>query len=338
MKKRLLAALCGLAGLAALPSAQASETLRFGHFWPVVSGPHTEIFQIWADGVEKESGGDLKVEVYPSQTLAKAPAQYEAVSNHIMDATATVLGYTANRFPLSQLVEVPGLTKSAVHGSCILQGLYDEGLLDSEFKDTKPLFFFTHGPGMLHTTEKLVKEPADLAGLRIRRPSTLIAKILEDLGAQPVGLPAPESYQSVQRGVIDGAAFPWEGAKVFRLNELVKNHTDLGTLYNTAFVVTMNKDVYDGLSDAMKKVIDDNSGPSWARTAGQLFDKLDNQGRKEAEELGHTIYMVEGGVINPAWAPVLSGAVEAYIADLEGKGLPARAVYARAQELAESCE
>jgi TRAP-type C4-dicarboxylate transport system substrate-binding protein len=339
MKFKFKTALYALMGLCAASSVQAADvTLRLGHFWPAVSGPHKGIFQAWADTVEKESGGRIKVQVYPSQTLSKAPAQYEAVKNRIMDMTGTVLGYTANRFPLSQIVEFPGLTKSAQHGSCILQGLYDEGLLNSEFKDTKPIFMFTHGPGLLHTKGKLVKEPGDLAGMSIRRPTTLVAQILEGLGAKPVGMPAPQSYPAMQRGVINGASFPWEGALVFRLNELVKNHTDFGGLYNTAFVATMNKSTYNGLPADLKKIIDDNSGTKWANTAGKLFDAVDVKGKAQAEKLGHTIHVIEGGVSNPTWAPVLNKATEKYLADLEAKGLPARKVHARALELAKSCK
>ena len=340
MFKRLListaAGIAALAGAAQLASA-ADTTVRFAHFFPPVAGQHKNLFVGWADAVSKASGGKIDVEIYPSATLAKPPAQYEAVKSRIADMTATVLGYTANRFPLSQIVEVPGLVKNAAHGSCILQTLYDEGLLDSEFKDTKPLYFFTHGPGLIHTAEKPVKEPKDFEGLRIRRPTTLVASLLEGLGAQAVGMPAPASYQSMQRGVIDGVTLPWEGAFVFRLNELAKYHTDVGGLYSLAFVVTMNKDVYDALPADQKKAIDENSGMAWAKKAAVEFDKLDVKGLEAAKAAGHEIHTVEGGIENPAWKPILDKARDDYIAGLDAKGLPASKVYARAVELAASC-
>jgi len=123
----------------------AEHTLRFAHFWPAVSGTHKMVFQVWADKVEKESDGRISVEMYPSSTLAKPPAQYDAVKNGIADITATVQGYTANRFPLTQIVELPGIVQNAAQGSCIVQSLYDEGLVSSEYKETRPLFLFTHG-------------------------------------------------------------------------------------------------------------------------------------------------------------------------------------------------
>ncbi len=328
---------CALA-LGVVSAAQASDvTLRLGHLWPPVAGPHKALLKPWADKVMEASGGKIDVQIYPSGTLAKPPAQYDAVKGRLMDITATVLGYTANRFPLTQIVEMPGIAKNAVHGSCIVQNLYNEGLLDSEFKDTHPLFMFTHGPGLIHTSEKAINTPEDFKGLRIRRPTTLVAKMMEGLGAQPVGMPAPASYQSMQRGVIDGVAFPWEGALSFRLNELANHHTEVGGLYTIVFLVTMNKDVYNSMSPELKKVIDDNSGLGWANTAGEVFDGADVKGRKQAQDAGHNIVTVEGGVNNPAWKPVLDKAAAEYLAELNAKGLPADKVHARTLELAKTC-
>ncbi|WP_051014063.1 TRAP transporter substrate-binding protein [Pararhodospirillum photometricum] len=329
----VLAAL--LAGMA--PASAAEVTLRFAHFWPAVSGPHRDVYQAWADAVTQASGGRIAVELYPGATLTKAPAQYDAVRSRLADVTATIQGYTANRFPLSQIVELPGLVKNGKHGACILQALYDDGLIKDEYRDTHPLFFFTHGPGHLHTRERVVKTPADLAGLRLRRPTVVTGALLESLGAKPVALPAPETYPAMQRGVIDGAALPWEAMGSFRLNELAPYHTEVGGLYTLAFVVTMNSDVYNALPPDLKAVLTAHSGAAWAEKAGRVFDGLDTVGRDEALKAGHTVVTIEGGADNPAWKPALDQATDAYLTDLETRGLPARAVYARAKALAASC-
>ncbi|GGX69086.1 TRAP transporter substrate-binding protein [Saccharospirillum salsuginis] len=331
--------LAGLVAATTAFSAQAADvTLRVGHLWPSVAGPHTDLMQVWADTIEEESNGRIEVEVYPSGALAAPPAQYDAVKNRIMDVTATVQGYTANRFPLTQIVELPGVVDSAKQGSCVLQTLLDEGHLDDEYADTRPVFLFTHGPGLFHVADTSITEPSDLEGLRIRRPTTVVANILTELGAQPVGMPAPESYTSMQRGVIDGVALPWEGALSFRLNELADSHTEIGGLYTLSFVVTMNDSVYNSLSDENKAVIDANTGIDWAMKAGEVFDALDVKGRQQAVDDGHEIIRIEGGTGNPAWTPYIDNAREAYLADLESRGLPAREVYERALELRSQCE
>ncbi len=327
-----------LLSLGASASALAADvTLRFSHFWPAVSPIHKEVFQSWADKVEADSNGRIEVQLYPGATLSKPPAQYDAVINRIADMTATVQGYTANRFPLTQVVELPGVVKTAEQGSCVIQSLYDEGLIADEYKDTRPLFLFTHGQGHLHMKGKTINEPSDLAGLRIRRPTLVVGSLLEEVDAAPVGMPAPNSYQSMQRGVINGVALPWEGVNSFRINELADSHTEIG-LYSLSFVVTMNKSVYNRLPQDLKQVIDDNSGMTLARQSGKVFDRVDTIGREEAVKLGHTIVTIEGGAENPTWKPVLDATTEKYLQGLEARGLPARQVYQRAVELSEQCQ
>ncbi|NVK43108.1 MAG: TRAP transporter substrate-binding protein [Oceanospirillaceae bacterium] len=336
MKKLTRLAASTLIGLLPLAGAQAAEyNLRFAHFWPQSSGMHVA-FEEWGKSLEEASGGRIEVEFYPSQTLTKAPQSYDAVKNRIADVTATVQGYSANRFPLTQIVELPGLAKTAAQGSCVIQSLYDEGLINGEYDDTHVLYLFTHGPGDIHTREKSIHKPEDLAGLKIRRPTTVVAELLEGLGAQPVGMPAPETYQSLQRGVIDGVSMPWEGIKSFRLNEEASHHTEIG-LYTLAFMVTMNKGVYDEMPDDLKQIVDQHSGKEWSGKMAAAFDELDRQGREEAVAAGHEIITLEGGAENPDWKPVLDAATEKYLAGLEQRKLPSREVFARAKELSESC-
>ena len=328
---------CALSG-ASIAVQAADVTLRVGHLWPAVAGPHTQLMDVWAKTIELESKGRIKVEVYPSGTLAAPPAQYDAVKNRIMDVTATVLGYTANRFPLTQVVELPGVVENGKQGSCVVQKLFDEGTLASEFTDTHPVFMFTHGAGLFHVKGASIKEPSDLKGLRIRRPTTVVAGILEELGAQPVGMAAPESYTAMQRGVIDGVALPWEGALSFRLNELSDSHTEVGGMYTLTFIVTMNNSVYDSLSAENKAVIDANSGMDWAVKAGMVFDDLDVKGRAQAVAAGHEIIQIEGGTNNLAWKGPVERASKAYLDDLESRGIPGREVYDRAIELSGECK
>lgn len=267
MKKFTLASLMVASiGFATPVIAKNPEvTLRFSHLFPATATLNTELVEAWAEQVRKDSNGRIDVDIFPSNTLSKAPAQYFAAAHQIADISFSIQGYTSNKFPLTQIVELPGVVKDAQHGSCIVQSLYDEGLIDQEYTDTKPLFLFTHGQGHIHTTDRSVRTPEDLRGLRIRQPTAVVGKLLSDLGAQPIGMPAPEAYQSLQRGVIDGVAITWDGAEVFRLNELAKNHTEVGGLYSLAFVVTMNKNSYNSLPADLKKVIDDNSGMDWSQ-------------------------------------------------------------------------
>ncbi|GGY09139.1 ABC transporter substrate-binding protein [Litchfieldella qijiaojingensis] len=324
-----------IAGLSA--TAHSATTLRMAHFWPGASGINQDIFEVWAKTVEEESGGDLRVQNFPSGTLAKADDIYEAVVNGIADIGLTAQGYTAGRFPLSQIVELPGVSDNALQGACILQTLYDDGHLDEEYADTRPLFMFTTGPGYIHTIDTDVQTPADLEGLRIRRPTAVAGDILENMGANPVGMPAPDIYTSMQRGVIDGLSFPWEGLKGFRINELVEYHTQV-PFYSLIFVATMSQRSYDRLSPEQQAVIDANSGMKWAEKAGEVFHRLDREGKQEAEDAEHTIRVVDAPLEHPDWQKPLQDGIDNYLAGLEERGLDqAREVYEAALEARESC-
>ncbi|WP_447530365.1 TRAP transporter substrate-binding protein [Vreelandella sp. TE19] len=325
-----------IAGLS-MASAQAATTLRMAHFWPGASGVNEDVLQAWADTIAEESDGDLTVQMFPSGTLAKPDSIYEAAANGITDIGATAQGYTAGRFPLSQIVELPGVANSATQGACVLQTLYDDGHLDSEYEDTRPLFMFTTGPGGIHTIDTDVQTPADLEGLRIRRPTAVAGQMLENMGASPVGMPAPDIYTAMQRGVIDGLSFPWEGLAGFRINELVSYHTEV-PFYTLVFVATMNQGAYERLTPEQQAVIDDNSGMKWAEKAGEVFDRLDVEGKQEAVDAGHTIREIENPLEHPDWQGPLEAGIETYLTRLEERGLSqARDVYEAALSASADC-
>jgi TRAP-type C4-dicarboxylate transport system substrate-binding protein len=319
----------------AVNTATASEVdMNFAHFMPAGTWQNQELFTGWKQAVEAESNGRINVTIFPAQTLGKAPAGYDNAKNGVADIAWTVQGYTAGRFPLSHIVELPGLFETAEVGSCAFQKLYDSGALDQEYAETHVLFVHTHGQGHLHTRGKAVTTLADLKGLKIRRPTAVIGKLLEELGAEPVGMPAPRIYESMQRGTIDGYMLPWEAVKGFRAYEVSDHHTEFG-LYSLAFVLTMNKAKYDGLPADLKQVIDDNTGMVWALRAGQGFDKGDVVGLEATRETG-TIHKIEGAEL-ANWHAAADRTTAGYLAELDAKGLPGTQTYGQVKNYVAEC-
>lgn len=333
LKKWAAAAITGVT-LSSMPAMAADVTLRFAHPWPGNSDIAKGL-EAWGNSLQQASDDRIEVEFYPAQTLTKAAKAYDAVVGQIADVAATVQGYTANRFPLTQVIELPGLVDSAARGSCVLQKLYDEGNIASEYADSHVLFVWTNGPGHLHLNGKSVKKPEDVSGLRIRRPTTVVGQLLENLGAQPVGMPAPDAYTALQRGVLDGVAISWDGAMVFRLNEIADHHTELN-LYSLSFVVAMNKGVYAALPDDLKEVVDQHAGEKWSQFMAGIFDDLDRQSLESVKTRGDEVIELDSA-IQAAWQPALEQVTESYLKELEGQGLPAREVYDRARTLSQSC-
>lgn len=328
------AALAAFSIAVAAPAPAQEVTMNFAHFMPAGSWQNTELFSGWAEAVREQSGGRIDVTIFPAQTLGKAPAGYDNAKNGVADIAWTVQGYTAGRFPLSHIVELPGLFETAVVGSCAFQKLYDSGALDEEYAETQVLYVHTHGQGHLHTQGKAVTTLADLKGLKIRRPTAVIGKLLAELGAEPVGMPAPRIYESMQRGTIDGYMLPWEAVKGFRLDEVSDQHTEFG-FYSLAFVQTMNKAKYESLPADLKQVIDDNSGMKWALRAGRGFDRGDEVGLEAALASG-ALNKIEGDEL-AEWEAAAARTTAGYLKELDDKGLPGTETYAKVKGYVAEC-
>jgi TRAP-type C4-dicarboxylate transport system substrate-binding protein len=334
LKTAALAAFA-LAIPAVSPATAGEVNMNFAHFMPAGSWQNQDLFASWAEAVKEQSGGRIDVTIFPAQTLGKAPEGYENAKNGVADIAWTLQGYTAGRFPLSQIIELSGLFETAEVGSCAFQKLYDSGALDAEYGETHVLFLHTHGPGHLHTRGKAVTTLADLKGLKIRRPSAVIGKLLEELGAEPVGMPAPAIYESMQRGTIDGYMLPWEAVKGFRVYEVSDQHTEFG-FYAAAFVLTMNKAKYESLPADLKKVIDDNSGLNWAIRAGKGFDQGDVAGLEATKGTGE-IHKIEG-VAQSEFQAAADRATAAYLKELDDKGLPGTETFGKVTGYVADCK
>lgn len=331
--KKILAA--ALTFLSVGVSSSYAETLRYAHFMPASSWQNEKLFNDWAKSVAEASAGDTDVKVFPAQTLGKAPAGYDNAASGVADIAWTVQGYTAGRFPLSQIVELPGLFETAETGSCAFQKLYDSGALDEEYKDTHVLFVHTHGLGHIHTRGKPVKSLDDLKGLKLRRPTTVIGTLLSELGAEPVGMPAPAIFEAVQRGTIDGYLLPWEAVSGFRLDEVTDYRTDFG-FYSLAFVATMNKAKYEALPASQKAAIDANSGMKWAMIAGRGYDDADKVAK---EKLGAGLEQFEiSEEERVEWEAAAQRATQSYLSQLDDSGLPGTKTYEAFKTYVEECE
>lgn len=324
----------GLAGLVMTAGAQA-QNLRLAHFMPANSWQNSTMFEDWARAIEADANNSMSIRVFPAQTLGSAVEGYDNARRGLADIIWTVQGYTANRFPLSQIVELPGLFETAEAGSCAFQKLYESGALDDEYQDTQVLYVHVHGPGHLHTRNIAVTSLDDMRGLQIRQPTAVIGNLLRELGAEPVGMPAPQVYESTQRGVINGFLLPWEAVVGFRANEVVNNYTEVG-LYSLAFVKTMNQNSYNRLSDEQRAALHKHAGMAGALLAGRGYDEADVRARAQMLTEG-TLHQLSAEE-RAQWEAAAERAAEMYLTELENRGLPARAVYASFVNYVSECE
>jgi TRAP-type transport system periplasmic protein len=329
--KHLASAVAGVLACLSLPASAQEKPieLKLSH-WTPPAHVNTRVFRTWAELIEKESGGKLKVTIFPGAVLGKPADHWDMAQNGVVDIAWGTHNYTAGRFPLTSAMDLPFQTNSAKGGSRALQEFYVKHL-QKEHDKVKVLWLQVPAPFQLHLTKKAVLNPDEMAGMRIRTGGGQLSEVVKALGAVPVALAVPETYNAMERGVVDGTILPYEASKAFKLAEVEKHVIDLRIFATSQFTV-MNLDKYNSLPDDLKKVIDKYSGAWGAEHAGALWDVAETEGLEAMKKANVELHKISDAQ-REAWKAKTKSVEEEWIKVTEAKGLPAREALADLREL-----
>jgi TRAP-type C4-dicarboxylate transport system substrate-binding protein len=182
-------------------------------------------------------------------------------------------------------------------------------------------------------TKKLVKNLEDIKGLRIRSPGPQQTALLRELGISPLTIPIPELYDSLRRGMADGAVVPFSVVVDFKLFELIKYHT-VANLYVMSMGLAMNPKTWESLPPDVQKIIEELSGPKMSEIAGASYDKYDSLGIEAAKKAKAEIISLSQDE-KRRWSDKIKPLNDKWISDMEGKGLPGKKIFDDARLLLE---
>jgi TRAP-type C4-dicarboxylate transport system substrate-binding protein len=324
-----------LAGACIATTATAQEvTLRLHQFLPAQANVPAHILDVWADSVEADSEGRIKIDRFPSMQLGGAPPQLiDQAIDGVADIIWTVAGYTPGRFPQLEVFELPFISSDAEATSRAYWELAEERMMDTDFASFKPLGLWVHGPGVIHSNRPIT-DVADLRGLKLRAPTRTTTTLFTELGATAVGMPVPAVPESLSRGVIDGAVIPWEVVPALKVQELVANHTEFPgeALYTTAFIMAMNSAAYAALPADLQAVIDANSGLEFSAFAGRTMQEYDAPGRALAQDAGNNIITLTDAQV-AEWRAASQPTIDNWIAEADAAGIDGAGLYEAATAL-----
>jgi TRAP-type C4-dicarboxylate transport system substrate-binding protein len=258
--------------------------------------------------------------------LVKGPDIWNAVKTGMADMGWCFHGYWADMTPLSDVITLPFFPfKTAEKGSEVLWKLYEKfPSIQQEYKDVQPLTLWASSPYFLITTKKQVKTIEDLKGMKIRVVGGPPTEQMKALGAIPTLIPMPDTYLSMDRGVIDGMGAPWEAIHAFRLYEIVKYYTIL-PLSAVYFSMSMNKAKWESLPKDVQQAIMSVGGLDGAKFWGKNFYDTAEGGVEELIKRGN--YQVTKYTVPPAelskWGKVAGEPLwKEWVKRMEGKGRP----------------
>lgn len=246
-------------GVALSPAAMAQKTveLRYGHMNPPGSAAGIQA-QMLADGIAKNTGGQVKVTVYPSSQLGKLQELAEAVSTGTIALSHNTAGGIGSLYEPFAALDTPYLYRDYDHlmkvvdvDSPVMKKL-NEGLVKAA--GVRVLYAYYFGTRQL-TTNKTILQPSDLAGAKIRAiPFPIYMTAVQGLGAVPIPVDWSEVPTALATGVVAGQENPVNVVLSSKLYEAQSHLMLTGHIMN-AQVIVINEKVWQGLAPAQREAI-----------------------------------------------------------------------------------
>jgi len=314
MFKRILAvAAVSLVGA----STAHAETLRLTSFEPPSAYITSKIIAPWAEEVTAASNGALKIELFAGGTLGRSPAQQlKLVEDGVADIAWVIPGYTPGRFDAGTVGELPFLVQNSATGSKAMWSMYEQGHFKGDYEKFKLLCVCVSSPAFIGATKE-IRIPDDVRGLKMRAPGPTQLKVLEALGAIPVGgITATTAAEAISRGVIEGTLLEFSASETFSMDEVI-THYNTVRLGATPMLVLMNRQRFDGLPEAAKAAVDQFAGEAFSTRFGTLFDAYVAGARQRIAAQYKPSILDPDAELSKQWKAAVQPATDAWIAGHE---------------------
>ncbi len=273
-------AVVALGGLGAAARSGGAIVLRFG----AAQAPATanvRAMELFRDELGKLSGGQFKVEVYPSGQLGSFRETMEAVqlgTQQIQVATPAIASPFARKMDVMSLLFLAG-SKEKVFAA--VEGDFGRRLNGAmEEVGFKILAWWDAAPRHFLNNRRPINTPEDLKGLKMRvQESPVWVKSMTALGANPVALDFKELFSALQQNVIDGYEGIATDVDKQSMYQVVK-YMSLSSHLFDVFGVYINKRVYEGFTPVQQRMVNEamKTATAWQRRT-QAADVAESQSK-----------------------------------------------------------
>ncbi len=181
----------------------------------------------WMEKVTKATNGLVEFQHYPSEQLGKAKDLLALTLSGVTDIGYVGPSYVTEKMPLSAVVELPGSFPASCVGTKAHWSLAKDGLLYQ--KELAPngirLLFNLCVPPYQLLTRKKFETLKDVENLKLRTAGGAMDLTVRHLKAVPVRMPAPEIYEAVSRGTLDGGILPIAAVVAYNWGDVLKFST-----------------------------------------------------------------------------------------------------------------
>jgi tripartite ATP-independent transporter DctP family solute receptor len=263
MKRLFVKTLVAAVALSAFGLAQAqTRTIKFanqnakGH--PIVLG-----MEKFAELVDKNSAGRLKVQVFPGGALGSDQANVSALQGGTLEMASMNSGIFASVVKDFEIYDFPFLFGNPKEADAVVDGPFGKSLhAKLADKGIVGLAYYELGFRNLTNSKRPITRVEDIAGLKLRViPNPINVDWVTALGANPTPLPFPELYAALEQKAVDGQENPVATIRGAKLYEVQKHLALTNHQYNPQSVV-VSKKFWDTLPEADRKVLQDAASES----------------------------------------------------------------------------
>jgi len=316
--------LCLAVSFTVVNKAAADETIKM-NLSGIMPGGHlqAELNQLFSDMIAERTNGRVEITVYPGSTLTGATKNFEGVVKGISDLGMGCPLYTAGRFPVSELFEMPSEIDSGWVTAKVYMDLFNKFEL-KEFEDVHVLYL--HGPGrnVLSTRTVPIRKLEDMKGL-VLRSSGGASSTISALGATPRAMDMGEAYGALSKGVVEGQFAVPETLKGWKHADVVKYVSIPPVSTSSCQYVVMNKKKWNSLPPDIQKVFTEVSA-EFPDYHGYVWNYYDRAGLEYFKSLpGRELIEIPADQ-RPQWQAAVAPVIEKFIKDKTAKGIPAKEI------------
>lgn len=235
--------------------ASAKLVIKFGHVVPEKHPIHYAALA-FKDSVEKKSGGEIEVQVFPMGQLGAERSMAEQVQAGTLQMASIGVAVLTTFVPQLNALILPFILPDIETANALLDSDMTAKLFT--FMPPKgfiPLGFSTSEFRDLTNSKRAVRKPEDIRGIKIRVMETpILVDTFRELGATPVPMPFPEVYQALQQGVIDAQENPVPMSVMMKFTEVTKYATLTHHILQ-AQLTMVSPDLWEKLSKEQKEII-----------------------------------------------------------------------------------
>ena len=254
--------------------------------------PTGKMLAQWVDDVQTMSGGEISIEMFYSSSVVATTETFDAAINGILDCDATGGAYQTGKNPAFQFVgdimggyDTPWQQYSWLYygdGYAAAQELYNA-------QNMQLIGWSIYGQESL-SSSKPIRGFEDLKGWKFRSPPGMETEIFQELGASPIVMDFTEIFTALETGIIDGADASGLANNVgLGLYDIVKHASYPGFHSMPSDHLACNLDVWNGLSDQQRRIID----TAWQKLSFQIAlsnEKANAEAAAKLQAEGVTLY------------------------------------------------